>query len=108
MYNGQKMYSINELRMDYTSDVTEDGTFRMEPGRVIFIYIKLCNEAYRCGVKSMGTVTITSDYSQSGVSDGQSAITLTLTEDSRKRAVPVEIDFTTPSGILLINFLALK
>ena len=103
LYNGQKMYDLNELKEDSSASPT-GGAFNMEPGRVIYVSIRIANVAKKYAFKPIGTVTIVSSAANfAGVSDGKSAISLTTTSDSnqkrKKRAGPITLQLVTPTGL---------
>ena len=102
--NGEKVYDLNELIANVSASSTE-GAFTMEPGRVIFVSIRMCYETVKYSYKHLGTVTIvTVNTTESGVSDGTNSIKVTTTTQlngsRKKRSVTeVDVEVITPSGI---------
>lgn len=77
------------MSMEYRNN-NSNNVFSMEPGRTLFMSMRLCNEAELCTNKSMGSVIITSSNTDLETSlDGQ-AITISVTgagNGRKKRAV---------------------
>jgi hypothetical protein len=77
------------------------GEFRMEPGRTLFVNMRICNEAMRCTSKALGSVVITGHNSQMTTSTAGEAIEMEIsTSGSRgrdKRAAQ-RLHIRTPNG----------
>ncbi|KAK3609657.1 hypothetical protein CHS0354_035942 [Potamilus streckersoni] len=105
--NGIKVYRISELVptnnfSDPKYASSEGNVFHMEPGRTMFVYIRICNYAMRCTYQLSGIVVIESDGSQLFTSKNGTEITaeVSLPSSRKKRASSFnELTITTPSGM---------
>ena len=95
-------YKINET--DEERARVENNVFNMEPGRTLFISLRVCDKAFNCGWKKVGTIIIKSEGSTFARSQNGEAIDVVVvmsTEDSsrRKRSLSApNVEITTPSG----------
>ncbi|VDI71255.1 Hypothetical predicted protein, partial [Mytilus galloprovincialis] len=88
-----------------SEDQTQNKTsvFHMEPGRTLFLTMRVCNEAELCTNKSLGSVLITNTESIIKRSNHGEAIHIVeyVSTDSRRRKRNAEtIVLTTPEGLI--------
>lgn len=103
--DGVAYYNISDLRAlsegVYTFDdsAPQDNNFRMEPGRTVFLFMKICNKAKVCGVKLANTLLIAGDNTKTlTTADGQ-AVSYTFSSTRKKRSVSNSIlAINTPAG----------
>ncbi|XP_063408918.1 uncharacterized protein LOC134692399 [Mytilus trossulus] len=99
---------LSELKNTFwnvSEEQTQNKTsvFHMEPGRTLFLTMRVCNEAELCTNKSLGSVLITNTESIIKRSDHGEAIHIVeyVSTDSRRRKRNAEtIVLTTPEGLI--------
>lgn len=100
--DGIAFHKISELRelsegiYDFANEDKQDNTFRMETGRTIFLFMKLCNKAEICTVKFVNTLLITNDKAVLATSMNGEAITASVGSKQRKRRSAEDIIVETP------------
>ncbi|VDI51286.1 Hypothetical predicted protein [Mytilus galloprovincialis] len=107
--NGENMRRLSELNPVQDPDMSDadrlssdNNAFNMEPGRTIFMMMRLCNEAMKCVNKTMGSVIITNANTDLETSLNGMAITISVNSGSRrrkKRAVGDDLVIVTPSNL---------
>ncbi|XP_052081925.1 uncharacterized protein LOC127719726 isoform X2 [Mytilus californianus] len=107
--NGMNIRRLSELNPVQNTSLSEsdrlssaNNAFNMEPGRTVFMMMRLCNAAMRCTNKTMGSVIITNANTDLETSLNGLAITITVTPGSgrrRKRAVGDDLIIVTPSNL---------
>ncbi|XP_076085326.1 uncharacterized protein LOC143056125 [Mytilus galloprovincialis] len=107
--NGVNIRPLSELnRVQNTSLSGADrlssanNVFKMEPGRTVFLMMRLCNAAMRCFNKTMGSVIITNANTDLETSLNGLAITISVSSSSgrrKKRAVRDDLVIVTPSNL---------
>ncbi|XP_076116641.1 uncharacterized protein LOC143084119 [Mytilus galloprovincialis] len=101
--NDHKIRQLSELRPnDNNATDTSTNVFHMEPGRTLFMTMRVCNDAMLCTNKSLGSITITDKKAVLQTSVNGEAIKLVHSFSSnstrRKRSVDV-LTITTPDGL---------
>ena len=106
--NGMNIRRLSELNPVQDPDMSEsdrlssaNNAFNMEPGRTVFMMMRLCNAAMRCLNKTMGSVIITNANTDLETSLNGLAITISVTPSSsrrKKRAVGDDLVIVTPSS----------
>ncbi|XP_076085507.1 uncharacterized protein LOC143056307 [Mytilus galloprovincialis] len=107
--NGVNIRRLSELNPVQNTSLSEadrlssaNNVFNMEPGRTVFMMMRLCNAAMRCVNKTMGSVIITNANTDLETSLNGLAITISVTPGSgrrKKRAVGDDLVIVTPSNL---------
>lgn len=102
--NGFKARPLSVLQIQnnsINSSVDMSETFHMEPGRTLFMTMRVCNEAMLCSNKSLGSVTITNNKTKLQTSEHGESIRVDydgFSSRRKKRDIP-KLSVTTPDGI---------
>ncbi|KAK6174798.1 hypothetical protein SNE40_013376 [Patella caerulea] len=101
--DGVKVGPIGTFKSQYngTDPDNASSTFKMEPGRTMFLCMKMCNEARRCTTRVMGSSVIVDSNSKMATSTNGESVSVSLgssTTGRKKRAVS-GVSVTTPSGL---------
>lgn len=107
--DGIAIHKISELRelsegiYDFANEDKHDNTFRMETGRTIFLFMKLCNKAEICTVKFVNTLLITNEKAVLSSSKNGEAITATVGSKQRKRRSAEDIIVESPESKFVLH-----
>jgi hypothetical protein len=112
LIDGIKYHKISELRAlsegvyDFSTTNDDDNTFRMESGRTLFLFMRLCNKAEICINKFVNSLLITDDHSELLSSDSGKGeqFQLETSQDGRvKRSIALGLSLEMPEGINMYN-----
>ena len=98
-----KLSDVRSLQGNVSSvrnnDTVSSDAFVMEPGRTIFVFMRLCNKATLCSEKFVNSVLIIKENSQLLTSENGEPLTVSISNlnSRRKRALP-SVVVETPSG----------
>ncbi|XP_076086943.1 uncharacterized protein LOC143057517 [Mytilus galloprovincialis] len=103
-----KVRPLSELQNRFwnvSEDQTQNKTsaFHMEPGRTLFLTMRVCNEAELCSNKSIGSVLITNTESILKRSDHGESVKIVdniATGSTRRKRSVETIVLTTPEGLI--------
>lgn len=101
-----KLRPLSELKtrvwnISYESKENRTSAFHMEPGRALFMTMRVCNEAVLCTNKSIGSVLITNTETVLKTSEHGESIEIIQsvnTNTTRKKRDTDVIVVTTPEG----------
>ncbi|CAC5412724.1 unnamed protein product [Mytilus coruscus] len=102
-----KLRPLSELKtkvwnISYESTENKTSVFHMEPGRSLFMTMRVCNEAVLCTNKSIGSVLITNTKTVLKTSEKGESIEIiqsVTTNSTRKKRETDVIVVTTPEGL---------
>ncbi|XP_052082972.1 uncharacterized protein LOC127720424 [Mytilus californianus] len=102
-----KLRPLSELKtkvwnISYESTENKTSVFHMEPGRTLFMTMRVCNEAVLCTNKSIGSVLITNTETVLKTSEHGESIEIiqsVATNSTRKKRDTDVIVVTTPEGL---------
>ncbi|CAG2187681.1 unnamed protein product [Mytilus edulis] len=103
--NGYKTRPLSVMQIQNNSSnssVDMSETFHMEPGRTLFMTMRVCNEAMLCSNKSIGSVSITNNKTKLKTSVHGESVRIDYdisTCRREKRDTPV-LSVTTPDGLM--------
>ncbi|XP_071123199.1 uncharacterized protein [Mytilus edulis] len=103
--NGFKARPLSVMQIQnnsINSSVDMSETFHMEPGRTLFMTMRVCNEAMLCSNKSLGSVTITNNKTKLQTSEHGESIRVDydgFSSRRKKRDIP-KLSVTTPDGLM--------
>ncbi|XP_052806219.1 uncharacterized protein LOC128235437 [Mya arenaria] len=90
-------YTVNE------NNNTSEDIFRMEPGRTVFIFMRICNKAQICSFKLTNSVIVKGNDSSLAISKNGTAMSVILGQSSAKNqkrsSVYSIINATFPGGM---------
>ena len=96
-----ELRALSEGVYDYSTQSSDDNTFRMESGRTLFLFLRLCNKAEICTNKFVNSLLITNEKSElfSSESGKSEQFQLKTSQDSRiKRDASSGLSIETPEG----------
>ncbi|VDI67222.1 Hypothetical predicted protein [Mytilus galloprovincialis] len=104
LLDGNKVTRLSELQT-VSSQLAENKTsiFHMEPGRTLFLTMRVCNEAVLCANKSLGSILITNDKTVLKTSEHGESIELVQsieTGSKRRKRDTNMIVVKTPEGLV--------
>ncbi|KAK3103480.1 hypothetical protein FSP39_019545 [Pinctada imbricata] len=103
--NGKVLSRLSEVKAfdpnqtDADRAAPENNVFRMEPGRTVFLTMRVCNKAVLCSNKSLGTLTMASQGAVFKKSEGGAAIDAIVQipdGGGRKRRTAQSVEILTP------------
>ncbi|VDI28035.1 Hypothetical predicted protein, partial [Mytilus galloprovincialis] len=107
LLDGIKVTRLSELQtdQDISTQRAENKTsiFHMEPGRTLFLTMRVCNEAVLCANKSLGSILITNDKTVLKTSEHGESIELVQsieTGSKRRKRDTNMIVVNTPEGLV--------
>ena len=109
--NNISIYKLSELKAlssngsyNPEEDLNPSEDFVMEPGRTMFVHMRLCNKAKVCTQKFVNSVVITNENSKVVTSENGESLAVSIGPASRrrKRDLPA-ISVETSSGKLAIK-----
>lgn len=107
--NGIKIRPLSEYRpQNGNASDNSSNVFHMEPGRTLFLTMRVCNDAMLCANKSLGTVTITDNKALLQSSTNGESIEIVhsfTTKSTRKKRGADVLAITTPNGTEFSLFL---
>lgn len=103
--NDHKIRPLSELRPhDDNNNVTDSNVFHMEPGRTLFMTMRVCNDAMLCTNKSLGSITMTDKKAVLETSVNGESIKLVhsfTSNSTRKRRSADILSVVTPDGNII-------
>lgn len=99
LINGQIILPLSQSSVNI-SDTERRNLFHMEPGRTMFMTMRVCNEAMLCTNKSLGSVTVTDERTILHTSEHGERIEVKyeMSNLSRKKRDAETLVVTTPNG----------
>ncbi|ESO82597.1 hypothetical protein LOTGIDRAFT_236952 [Lottia gigantea] len=101
--NGEKVEPIgayNPNQTDTNDTSTATTGYKMEPGRTLFLCMRMCNEARRCTVRNVGTSIIVDANSKMATSTNGESVEVSLgSSTGRKKRAVTDVVIKTPPGL---------
>jgi hypothetical protein len=99
--NISELKQMSENEAENAKHLASGSKFNMEPGRTLFVHMKICNEAMRCKTRLLGSVVITNDNTQMITSTTGKAIRVEiplLGAGRRRKRQTNTLSVDTPDG----------